>query len=127
MGLYDQLRPGAPRSIKDEQVAAVVYKTLHEPPQDETPWTVRSMAEAAGVSKDTVHRIWRTFGLQPHRQKHCKRSTDPFFVEQVRDLVGVYLHPPSMPWCYASTRRALSRPWNARRRCCLWAWAMWKG
>ncbi len=94
MGLYDELRPGAPRSIDDAQVAAVVYKTLHEQPADETRWTVRSMAEASGVSKDTVHRIWRTFGLQPHRQKKFKLSTDPFFVEKVRDIVGLYLNPP---------------------------------
>ena len=94
MGLYDELRPGAPRSIDDAQVAAVVYKTLHEQPEDETRWTVRSMAEASGVSKDTVHRIWRTFGLQPHRQKKFKLSSDLFFVEKVRDIVGLYLHPP---------------------------------
>ena len=94
MGLYDELRPGAPRSIDDEQVAAVVYKTLHEKPEHQTQWTVRSMAAASGISKDTVHRIWRTFGLQPHRQKTFKLSTDPFFVEKVRDIVGLYLHPP---------------------------------
>ena len=61
--------------------------------QMETPWTVRSMAQAAGVSKDTVHRIWRAFGLQPHRQTHFKRSTGPFFVEKVRDIIGLYLNP----------------------------------
>ena len=94
MGLYDELRPGAPRSIDDEQVAAVVYRTLHEKPEHQTQWTVRSMAAASGMSKDTVHRIWRTFGLQPHRHKTFKLSTDPFFVEKVRDIVGLYLNPP---------------------------------
>ena len=94
MGLYDELRPGAPRSIDDEQVAAVVYRTLHEKPEHQTQWTVRSMAAASGISKDTVHRIWRTFGLQPHRHKTFKLSTDPFFVEKVRDIVGLYLNPP---------------------------------
>ncbi len=94
IGLYDELRPGAPRSIEDEQVAEVVYKTLKERPNEATQWTVRSMAQATGVSKDTVHRIWRAFGLQPHRQAHFKLSTDPFFVEKVRDIVGLYLNPP---------------------------------
>lgn len=94
MGLYDEVRPGAPRSVEDEQVAEVVYKTLKEHPEDETQWTVRSMAVASGVSKDAVHRIWRAFGLQPHRHKHFKLSTDPFFVEKVRDIVGLYLNPP---------------------------------
>ena len=94
MGLYDELRPGTPRSIDDEQVAAVVYRTLHEKPEHQTQWTVRSMAAASGISKDTVHRIWRTFGLQPHRHKTFKLSTDPFFVEKVRDIVGLYLNPP---------------------------------
>ena len=94
MGLYDEVRPGAPRSIGDEQVAEVVAKTLQERPDEQTQWTVRSMAAATGVSKDAVHRIWRAFGLQPHRQEHFKLSTDPFFVEKVRDIVGLYLNPP---------------------------------
>ena len=94
MGLYDEVRPGAPRSIDDEQVAEVVYKTLKERPEEANQWTVRSMAKAADVSKDVVHRIWRTYGLQPHRQGHFKLSTDPFFVEKVRDIVGLYLNPP---------------------------------
>ena len=94
MGLYDEVRPGAPRSIDDEQVAEVVYKTLKERPEEANQWTMRSMAKAADVSKDVVHRIWRTYGLQPHRQGHFKLSTDPFFVEKVRDIVGLYLNPP---------------------------------
>ena len=84
MGLYDELRPGAPRSIDDEQVAAVVYRTLHEKPEHQTQWTVRSMAAASGMSKDTVHRIWRTFGLQPYRHETFKLSTDPFFRSVLR-------------------------------------------
>ena len=93
-GLHDELRPGAPRSITDEQVAEVVSKTLKTKPQDQTQWSVRSMGEATGLSKDAVHRIWRTYGLQPHRQKHFKLSTDPFFVEKVRDIAGLYMNPP---------------------------------
>ena len=93
-GLYDELRPGAPRSISDEQVAEVVYKTLKTKPKDETQWTVRSMGEETGLTKDAVHRIWRTFGLKPHRTESFKLSTDPFFVDKVRDVVGLYLNPP---------------------------------
>ena len=93
-GLHDELRSGAPRSITDEQVAEVVYKTLQTKPDDETQWSVRTMGEESGLSKDAVHRIWRTFGLQPHRQEHFKLSTDPFFVDKVRDIVGLYMHPP---------------------------------
>jgi len=93
-GLHDELRPGAPRTISDEQVAEVVYKTLNSKPEDETQWTVRSMGEEAGLTKDAVHRIWQAFGLQPHLTEYFKLSTDPFFVEKVRDVVGLYLNPP---------------------------------
>jgi len=93
-GLHDELRPGRPRSISDEQVATLIRKTLKTKPEDGTHWSVRSLAEETGVSKSTVHRIWRAFGLQPHRQRHFKLSTDPFFVEKVRDIVGLYLNPP---------------------------------
>ena len=93
-GLYDELRSGAPRSITDEQVAEVVYKTLKTKPKDETQWSVRSMGEETGLTKDAVHRIWRTYGLQPHRHKHFKLSTDPFFVDKVRDIVGLYMNSP---------------------------------
>jgi len=93
-GLYDELRPGGPRSISDEQVASLIRRTLKTPPKDGTHWTCRSLAEATRLSKSTVHRVWQAFGLQPHRQKHFKLSTDPFFVEKVRDIVGLYLNPP---------------------------------
>ncbi|HRT97103.1 MAG TPA: IS630 family transposase [Planctomycetota bacterium] len=93
-GLYGEVRPGRPRSISDEQVALVVRKTLESAPAHATHWTVRTMAEEGGVSKSTVHRIWAAFGLRPHRQRHFKLSSDPFFVEKVRDIVGLYLDPP---------------------------------
>ena len=94
-GLYDEVRPGAPRSVKDERVAEVLYKTLNaDPPGEQTHWSVRTMATEAGASKDAVHRIWKAFGLQPHRQEYFKLSTDPFFIEKVRDIVGLYLNPP---------------------------------
>ena len=93
-GLHDELKPGRPRSISDEVVASLVRKTLQTKPKDGTHWTIRSIAREARLSRPTVHRIWRAFGLQPHRQKHFKLSTDPFFVEKVRDIVGLYVSPP---------------------------------
>ena len=93
-GLHDELRPGRPRPISDERVARLVRKTLETKPKDGTHWSVRQMAEETHVSKSTVHRIRQAFGLEPHRQKHCKLSTDPFFVEKVRDIAGLYLNPP---------------------------------
>lgn len=93
-GLHDELKPGRPRSISDEQVATVVRKTLETKPAGKTHWAVRSLASSTRVSKSTVHRIWNAFGLQPHRHKSFKLSTDPFFVEKVRDIVGLYLSPP---------------------------------
>jgi len=94
MGLYDELRPGAPRSINDEKVAELMRKTLETKPKDATHWSCRSISEETKLSKSTVQRVWKAFGLQPHRQKHFKLSTDPFFVEKVRDIVGLYLNPP---------------------------------
>jgi putative transposase len=94
VGLYDEAKPGGPRSISDEQVANLIRQTLKTKPKDGTHWTCRSLAAETKISRATVHRIWRAFGLQPHRQKHFKLSTDPFFVEKVRDIVGLYLNPP---------------------------------
>jgi putative transposase len=94
MGLYDELRPGAPRSIDDERIAELIRTTLKSKPKDGTHWTCRSIAEETKLSKSTVQRLWKAFSLQPHRQKHFKLSTDPFFVEKVRDIVGLYLNPP---------------------------------
>jgi putative transposase len=93
-GLYDELKPGGPRSIDDEQIAVLIRKTLKTKPKDGTHWSCRSMAEETKLSKSTVHRVWKAFRLQPHRQKHFKLSNDPFFVEKVRDIVGLYLNPP---------------------------------
>lgn len=94
MGLYDELRPGAPRSIDDERIAELIRTTLKSKPKDRTHWTCRSIAEQTMLSKSTAQRVWKAFGLQPHRQKHFKLSTDPFFIEKVRDIVGLYLNPP---------------------------------
>jgi transposase len=93
-GLSDDPRPGAPRKIGDDQVEAVIVKTLEDKPKDATHWSTRSMAEQMNLSRSTVNRIWRAFGLQPHRAESFKLSTDPYFVEKVRDVVGLYLDPP---------------------------------
>jgi putative transposase len=94
-GLYDELRTGAPRSIRDEQIATLVRKTIRKRPQDGTThWSCRSLAAETRLSKSTVQRVWKAFGLQPQRQKHFKISNDPFFVEKVRDVVALYLKPP---------------------------------
>lgn len=93
-GLHDELRPGRPRSVSDDEVAMLLRKTLQTKPPDGTHWTIRSVAKDTQLSRPTVHRIWRAFGVQPHRQRHFKLSTDPFFVEKVRDIVGLYLNPP---------------------------------
>lgn len=93
-GLYDEPRPGAPRQIDDDAIAETVRLTLEATPPDATHWSLRSMARATGYAPSTVHRIWRAFGLQPHRFETFKLSTDPLFVEKVRDIVGLYLDPP---------------------------------
>jgi transposase len=93
-GLFDEPRPGAPRKIGDEKIAEVVTTTLEQMPAAATHWSTRLMAKASGVSVSTVHRIWRAFSLQPHRSETFKLSTDPRFVEKVRDIVGLYLDPP---------------------------------
>ena len=94
MGLYDAPRTGGPRSISDDEIARLIRKTLKTKPKARTQWTCRAIAAETKVSKSTVQRVWSAFGLQPHRQKHFKLSTDPFFVEKVRDVVGLYLNPP---------------------------------
>lgn len=94
MGLYDEAKPGGPRSITDEQVARLIQKTLNKKPANATHWSCRAVAKETSLSKSTVQRVWKAFGIQPHRQKHFKLSTDPFFVEKVRDIIGLYLNPP---------------------------------
>ncbi|MBA4071798.1 MAG: IS630 family transposase [Gemmatimonas sp.] len=96
MGLYDERRPGRPRTIEDERITRLIRKTLKTRPTDgSTQWSCRTMATETKLSKSTVQRVWSAFGLQPHRQKQFKLSTDPFFVEKVRDIVGLYLRPPA--------------------------------
>jgi transposase len=93
-GLHDEPRPGAPRKITDADVERVIVKTLEETPKNATHWSTRSMAAQVGLSQASISRIWRAFGLQPHRTEDFKLSPDPQFIDKVRDIVGLYLNPP---------------------------------
>lgn len=93
-GLTDEPRPGPPRTITDAQVEDVVTRTLESKPANATHWSTRGMAQATGLTQTAISRIWRAFGLKPHLRETFKLSTDPYFVEKVRDVVGLYLSPP---------------------------------
>ncbi|SQE00909.1 conserved hypothetical protein [Parafrankia sp. Ea1.12] len=93
-GLSDEPRPGAPRTISDAQVEEVVVRTLEEVPEGATHWSKRELAKRVGISPSSVHRVWRAFGLKPWLVEDFKVSTDPFLIEKVRDVVGLYLDPP---------------------------------
>jgi transposase len=93
-GLYDEPRPGAPRKITDAQVEQIVIQTLESTPRAQTHWSTRGLARATGLSRMTISRIWRAFGLQPHRTETFKLSPDPLLIEKVRDIVGLYMNPP---------------------------------
>lgn len=93
-GLVDEPRPGAPRKLADTKVEAIVTKTLESKPKNATHWSTRTMAKATGMSQSAISRIWRAFGLKPHLTETFKLSSDPFFVEKVRDVVGLYMSPP---------------------------------
>jgi transposase len=93
-GLLDEPRPGAPRRISDADVERVLTQTLESTPRDATHWSTRALARRCGLSQSAVSRIWRAFALQPHRSETFKLSRDPLFIEKVRDIVGLYLHPP---------------------------------
>lgn len=93
-GLLDAPRPGAPRQISDTAVERVITRTLETTPRGATHWSTRTMARACGLSQSSIRRIWRAFGLKPHRTETFKLSPDPLFIEKIRDIVGLYLHPP---------------------------------
>jgi transposase len=93
-GLHDEPRPGKPRTISDDDVEAVIVRTLETKPANATHWSTRSMAEATGMSQSAISRIWRAFGLKPHLVDSFKLSPDPLFVDKVHDIVGLYLNPP---------------------------------
>ena len=94
-GLYDDVRPGKPRTIDDERVAQLIKTTLHtKPAEGSTHWSVRTVAAETGISKTSVQRYFQLFGLQPHHTESFKLSNDPFVIEKLRDVVGLYLSPP---------------------------------
>jgi len=105
-GMYDEPRVGAPRIVSDEAVEAVIVKTLETTPKGETHWSTRTMAKAAGMSHTMVGRIWRTFGLQPHVTESFKLSPDPQLVAKIRDVVGLYMHPPHNAVVFAVDEKA---------------------
>ncbi len=94
-GLLDEPRPGAPRKITDAQIERAIATTLESTPRDATHWSTRELAKHEGLSQSTVTRIWKAFALQPHRMETFKLSKDPLFIDKVRDIVGLYLHPPN--------------------------------
>jgi transposase len=93
-GLYDEPRPGAPRRIGDNQIEDVIIRTLETKPHGAAQWSVREMAKATGLNRMAINRIWRAFGLRPHRTETFKLSPDPLLIEKVRDIVGLYVNPP---------------------------------
>ena len=108
-GLLDEPRVGAPRTITDQKVEEVVTKTLESMPGNSTHWSTRLMAAETGLTQNAIVRIWRAFGLQPHRVENFKFCKDPQFVEKVRDIVGLYLNPPDRAIVLCVVRRAKCR------------------
>ena len=117
-GIDDEPRCGAPRKIGDDWIEEIVTKTLETKPADATHWSTRGMAKAAGVSASSVHRIWQAFCLQRHRTETFKLSTDPQFVEKVRDIVGFISIRPRRRWSSASMKRAKYKPLIERSLFC---------
>ena len=117
-GLLDEPRPGAPRQVSDAQIERVVRMTLERTPADATHWSTRAMARKSGLSQTMVSRIWRAFALQPHRVESFKLSKDPLFVEKVRDIAGLYLHPPDRALVLCVERKPRFKRSIAASRCC---------
>lgn len=126
-GLHDELRPGRPRTRTDEEIATLVQKPLRTKPTARTHWRCRTMADATGISKSTGHRVWQAFGLQPHRQRPCTRSTDPFCGEKGRAIVGLYLNPPDKALGLCVDEKPPVQALNRPNRCSPWDGATSKG
>jgi transposase len=119
-GLRDAPRCGAPRTIDDARIEAVIVRTLESVPKNATHWSSRGMAKASGLSTSSVQRIWRAFGLQPHRLETFKLSTDPDFVSKVRDVVGLYVAPPERAVVLCVDEKSQIRRSIAVSPCCRW-------
>jgi len=117
-GLDDEPRCGTPRKIGDDRIEAIITKTLEEKPANSTHWSTRDMARAAGISASSVHRVWRAFSLQPHRVDTFKLSTDPQFIEKVRDIVGLYLNPPDKALVICVDEKSQIQALDRSQRCC---------
>lgn len=119
-GLLDAPRSGAPRTIDDARVDAVIAKTLEGAPMNATHWSRRMMAREAKLSQTAVSRIWRAFGLQPHRQETFKLSTDPLFIEKTGNIVGLYIDPPLKAMVLCVDEKARFKRSTARSPFCRW-------
>ena len=117
-GLVDEPRPGAPRSISDEQIEQVVVATLERSPRNATHWSRSSMAAETGLSESSIGRIWRAFGLKPHLVDTFKLSSDPLFIEKVRDVVGLYLDPPERALVLCVDEKSGIQALTAQHRSC---------
>jgi transposase len=117
-GLVDEPRPGTSNKLSDQDVERVLALTLESTPADATHWSTRSMAKRAGLSRASIHRIWRAFSLAPHRSETFKLSKDPLFIDKVRDIVASIWPRRSAPWCCVWTRRARYKHWTAAHRYC---------
>ena len=126
VGLWTARRGPAPRTHDEERVAELLRTVLDSKPADATHWTVRSAAATTGLSKSTVARTFALFGVQPHRSKHFKLSTDPEFVDKVRDIVGLYLNPPDHALVLCVDEKTQIQALE-RSRSCLWGSATSKG
>jgi transposase len=111
-GLADQQRPGAPRQVSDEDVEKVITQTLETQPKNATPWSTRGMAEATGLSQATIRRVWRAFGLKPHRSDTFTLSNDPDFIAKVRDVVGLDINPPERAIVFCVDEKSQVQAWD---------------
>ena len=126
-GLHAEWRPGRPRAMDDERIAGLINTALNARPKGATHWSVRTLAEATELAPATVHRYLKLFGVQPHRRRSFALSTEPFFIEKFRDIVGLYLNPPDKALVLCVDEKSQIRHWNEPSRSCRLAWAMSKG
>ena len=118
MGCRTSLGPGTPRRLSDVEIERVLTMTLQSTPQNATHWSTRSLAAACGLSRSSIHRVWRAFALAPHRSETFKLSRDPLFIAKVRDIVGLPWILPIKRWCCVWMRNLKSKPWIVRNLFC---------